>query len=1563
MKKKLHLFLFLIFLSFSLQFLQAQDWTKNLPQEKIGHPEELTFFEIQQAFNDYWEPLNVKNGYYTENGVEKKATGWKQFKRWEWYWENRIDPTTGEFPKVNPADIRQEIRQSSNSRNVNGNWQSMGPTTSPGGYSGLGRINCIGFADDDPNRLYVGSPSGGLWKTEDGGSSWTVTNDDMDVLGVSDIIVNTGASGSTDVVYIATGDRDGGSMWSLNGGQVHDNNSIGVMKSVNGGASWSATALVWLASDKKTVNRLLRHPADEEIIYAAATDGVFKTTDGGATWPLLASPADEFIDMEFNPVDPMIMYGSSKSGDIYLSVDGGASWTKKLDVPGAGRVELAVSMDEPTWVYAVVTVSSKLKGIYKSEDSGGSYTMIFNGTVYPNFLLGYYCDGSIDGGQGGYDLCLAVDPSDATTLYLGGVNTWKSSDGGVSWTINNMWTSHPTYNSCGAPVAHADKHALVYQPGTSDLFEGNDGGVYKTSDGGATWDYIGSGLITSQIYRLGVSQTSSGSVIIGLQDNGTKSKLSTGWSDVLGGDGMECIIDYTDADVQYGELYNAAMYRTTDGWATSTYIAGGFSGYAAWVTPYVIDPAINTTLYAGLNEIWKTTNQGTSWTTISSFAFSPVKTFRSLAIAPSNPDFIYAALNNKIYLTTVGGTTWSEITGTLPVGSSYITYISVKDDDEQTVWVSMGEYNSYGVFESTDGGSTWTDISSGLPAIPVMCVIQNKQNTAEVELYAGTDVGVYVKVGSADWELYSNNLPNVVVNELEIYYNTASPNLSRLRAATSGRGVWQTELYSPAGLEPTTDFEADNTSPVVNQPVNFTDLTIDDPVSWFWDFDPATVEFVEGTSSTSQNPVVKFTDAGSYDVSLFTENAFGDDTETKAGYVTVTTGSPTYCDAYSGNPYGYISRVQFGTIDKTSTYTNVGGPDPDDKYYQDWTALSTNVTILGAYDLTVTNASNDSDLDMAAWIDWNQDGDFDDNLENVVCEIDGSGEGTISIDIPSFAVLGTTRMRLRTSLYSENCVNFCGSTPNGEVEDYSINVVAGDITWEGTASTDWATASNWNPATVPTASFNVTIPSSLVGSFFPEISLSTNASCNSLDIESGASLLLYGSLTINGTFTNNAGTAGLVVKSGISGTGSLITQTDNVDVTVERYLSGGKWHLLGAPVANQTAEAIYFGHSPDVWLKTYIESTDSWSATISDLNTVLPLGNGFAVWVKTGENATASFADQLNSGDFLISGLDYTDASHGYNLVANPFTSAIDWDQGSWARTNLDGSVWVYDPIGGSYKDRNSVGVGSLIGGIIPSSQGFFVRATSSGASISVPANARVHNNQAYYKKSDNSENQEFAVAAIEVSKGEKTDEVWFSFDDACTEQYDMGWDVSKFFGDYDSPQLYAVEDDQLLSTNALPVIDQERVVSLNFRAGEDGDQLLRLKLFENFEGTELWLEDLNEGTLQDLNIAPEYIFNASIFDATERFLLHFNRETTGIIQTSESNYSVYSWKNSVYIKNPNLYSNTSIEIVDMYGRTIYQGKLQAVSLNKIGLHITNSYLIVRLTDNGEVTTQKVFIQ
>jgi len=1070
-----------------------------------------TFYDIQKEFYDHWAPYNVKDGYYTENGVRKKAAGWKQFKRWEYYWENRVDRATGNFPAVDRADIRKEIRSSRGTTSSNGFWSELGPSSSPGGYYGIGRFNCIQFRAGDNNTYYAGSPSGGLWKTTDNGSTWTALTDDNDVLGVSDLVVLAGATTASDTIYIATGDRDGGSMWTLGGGQSNDNNGIGVLKSTDGGTTWSATGLNFDASEKVTVNRIIADPANSNTLYAATSSsaggtytGFFKTTDGGASWT--KTTANMYVDMELKPGDPLTIYAATKIGMIYKSTDGGTSWTKVLDDYNAGgrRIELAVSSNQPAWLYAVESNnSSKLFAVYKSTDSGTTFTKVYDGSSANHNLLGLVTDGSGTTGQGGYDLALACDPTDANTLFLGGIITFKSTDGGSSWTAVNCWTASTTYNKNGAPVVHADKHMLRFRSSDNSLFETNDGGIYITQDGGTSWTDKTNGTVPSQLYRIGLSQTLSSEVIAGLQDNGTKYLSGGNWSNALGGDGMECIIDYTDANTQYGCYQNGDIKRTTNHWSSSTRItkdsngnpANGLTETGYWVTPYVIDPNNHLTLYAGMNNVWKSTDQGASWTKIS--AMNSSSKIRSIAVAPSNSQYIYAADPSHLWRTTDGGANWSNITGTLPVASSSITYITVKNDDENCVWVSMGQYNSDGVFETTDGGSTWTNISAGLPQIPVMCVIQDTLETDVTELYAGTDLGVYIKRGAGNWSPFNNGLPNVVVNELEIYYDNSFA-LCRIRAATRGRGLWESELYTPPNSPPISEFKADIRVPETNQTVSFTDLSINIPTSWKWSFSPSSVTFVNGTSSISENPEVQFTATGYYEVKLTATNANGSDSTIKTDYIRVS----NYCAA-SGGGGTYINNVTFGSINNNTGYNP----------YTDYDNLSNKITVGTSNPITVKLYSYYNILDsIAGWIDWNHDGDFDDDNELVFKDLINDFTMNETVTVPADAKTGYTKMRVRNMF--NTTVSPCGASSKGEVEDYTVNVLPGETVWTGNTA-QWDVESNWSNGVIPTMSYNVTIPASPSGGNFPVIPNGYTAKCNKINLENGATITINGVLQVN----------------------------------------------------------------------------------------------------------------------------------------------------------------------------------------------------------------------------------------------------------------------------------------------------------------------------------------------------------------------------------------------------------------------------------------------------------------
>jgi photosystem II stability/assembly factor-like uncharacterized protein len=415
----------------------------------------------------------------------------------------------------------------------------------------------------------------------------------------------------------------------------------------------------------------------------------------------------------------------------------------------------------------------------------------------PSGMLGYYTDGSGgSGGQGWYDWCIAVDPSNVNTVFIGGITTWKSTNGGVNFTANTCWTSYYLYNISGVPVTHADKHALVYQNSTT-LFEGNDGGIYKTTNSGTSWTDLTNGLIISQVYRIGISKTDNTKILTGLQDNG--SKLFKGapntWQDVYGGDGMECIIDNDNAtSYMYVTYVNGEIQRNSNGFSTSstTQISANIPGgqpSGAWVTPYIMHPTNSAILFAGYDKVWKTTDRGNTWTSASQVLSSTQK-LRSLAIAPSNTNVMYTAEQTAMWKTTDGGATnWSAIT--LPTTSNAVTYIAVKNNDPNTVWITYGGFDGNRVYQSTNGGTSWTNISTGLPNLPAMSIVQYKVATDRDVLFAGTDVGVFVKNGSNNWQTFSNGLPSVVVTELEIFYGGAT---NKLRAGTYGRGLWETNI-------------------------------------------------------------------------------------------------------------------------------------------------------------------------------------------------------------------------------------------------------------------------------------------------------------------------------------------------------------------------------------------------------------------------------------------------------------------------------------------------------------------------------------------------------------------------------------------------------------------------------------------------------------------------------------------------------------------------------------------------------------------------------------------------
>lgn len=685
---------------------------------------------------------------------------YKQYKRWEYYWKSRVNER-GQF--VGAEQTYQEAKilaRRTTARSAAANWTILGPTTLPtssiSAYGGMGRINAIAWESGNTNILYAGSPSGGLWKSTNGGTAWVPLTDNEITLGVSDIVVS---HADANTIYLATGDANG-----------QQNASIGILKSTNGGSTWSQTGLTFPKSSTVQTARIVQHPTNANTLLATSTNGIHKTTDGGANWSTVYNnPAH---DLEYDPNNAMIMY-ASKNNDVLKSTDGGNTWNAIATNSNiTGRIELGLTKANSNVIIGVDAAG----GAIKSTDGGGTWTALSSFSS-----LGF-------SSQGGYNIAVAIAPTDQNLMMVGGVNGFRSTDGGTTWEkyLDGYWeTGNPYF------YVHSDHHVFKFLPNSTTMITGNDGGVHRGDASASTpWTDLSSGLAITQYYGLAVDPTNTGTILAGAQDNDVGQFNGTTWFNRVGpADGIEAMIDPSNPTmVQYASIQQGGLTRTDDGWASEINISPPANG-CGFVWPMVMDPATPTTIYAGCDEIYKSTNKGDSWAAITS-GQSNGNVYTRVAIAPSNANIIYASYGTaNMVVTTNGGTSWTTLT--VPGGGfDELTGIAVAPTNPQKLWVTYAGYTGGDkVFLSTDGGNNWTNISGSLPNIPVKCVVAQSGSNNE-DVYIGTDLGVFHRNNTlSDWQAYSTGLPNVIVNDLEITYSN-----NKLRAATFGRGVWESDL-------------------------------------------------------------------------------------------------------------------------------------------------------------------------------------------------------------------------------------------------------------------------------------------------------------------------------------------------------------------------------------------------------------------------------------------------------------------------------------------------------------------------------------------------------------------------------------------------------------------------------------------------------------------------------------------------------------------------------------------------------------------------------------------------
>jgi photosystem II stability/assembly factor-like uncharacterized protein len=780
-----------------------------------------------------------RNEYYARRGTGR-GSGYRQYMRWQEFAAPRTGPSgdlvnltaltwVNHFRAVRSPDFLAGREAAIAAGIGTGSWRLVGPAQAVQKPEGgdIGRINAIAFHPSDPRTLYIGTPMGGLWRTQDDGANWNSLTDGLPMIGITDIAVDPLAPAT---VYILTGDGEGDEL-------MHGPPSVGVLKTTDGGQHWDKTGLAWKTDQREYGHRLAIHPATPTILLAASTAGLFRTTDAGATWSVVAPGTiqNPFWDVLFQPADPSIVYAASRT-DVYRSMDAGVTWTRlagglpsfsdKTDPNFSNRIRLTVTPASPNTLYVLYgSAYGFTNGLYRSDDRGNTFTKRASTNpvskdpatplpidlTKPN-ILGY--DPNDFESQSDYDLAMAISPTNVDRVHVGGIDTWRSDDGGNTWKRTSRWTElgKPNYT-------HADIHVLAYHDGS--LYVGSDGGLYRSADGGETWTSIANmttGFSIALVYYVCATPQDSNLFYYGAQDNGTFRLLLDGQVKLVwGGDGMACQIHPKDSRIVYASYVNGSIARSDDGgenfMRSITPKVEGVPIKGAWLTPYILSPADPDSIYGCYADLWSSPDRGFNWKNLTNGALGPSKQCQQVAVAPSDPNTIYVAKQAErdaahiplrgdartpflggggVFRSTDGGATWQTITGDLPLAEAAITNMAVSPTDHRRAWVTFSGYNAaVKVFGTTDGGATWTNLSARLPNLPANAIAAKKGPTNGI--YVGLDSGVYYRDDRLeDWVPFSDGLPHVVVTSLLI-----DEDRGRMIAATFGRGVWITEIRSP----------------------------------------------------------------------------------------------------------------------------------------------------------------------------------------------------------------------------------------------------------------------------------------------------------------------------------------------------------------------------------------------------------------------------------------------------------------------------------------------------------------------------------------------------------------------------------------------------------------------------------------------------------------------------------------------------------------------------------------------------------------------------------------------
>lgn len=811
---------------------------------------------------------------------------------WEQEFEMTKDPKTGTVPRERLLEAyayKQQLLQGimGKAAIAGVNWTERGPRNCGG------RTRAILVDRNDPTRktIWAGSVAGGLWKTTDITLSqpvWTNQNDFFDNMAITSI---TQAVNNPLVMYFATGEGNG---------NIDAVRGLGVWKSTNGGTTWTQLSAT-INSNFYYCQRVFTY-GNGDTVFVGTQTGLYRSVNGGTSFTkvlgsgISSAGGNEAEDIEraANGTLYATMSGSSStSGTIHKSYNNGATWTTPLTINGiSGReIEIAMGETDTNVIWGIVERSSAIRAIIRSTNAGVAFDST---SAYPDDADGGIPANDFSRSQAWYDLSIAADPNNPLVCFVGGIDLFKTTNGGTSWQQVSHW-----YGGFGFQEVHADQHIALFAPGNSSvIYFGNDGGVYQSTNATATIPTITSkefNYNTTQFYAADIHpNTGSNHFLAGAQDNGSHRFSNAGinsTTEVTGGDGAFCHIDQNQPAYQFTSYVYNSYYRSTNG--GSSFSGSGLtfgSSTGRFINPTDYDDSLNV-MYAaysgGTYLCWSNPQTGNTNSTITVTALNS-SMVSAVKVSPN--------VTGRVYFGTGGGRVVRVDSAQLASGtiagvhinsgsampSGYVSCIEVEQGNENHIVVVYSNYGVSNVWETRNGGTTWSAIDGNLPDMPIRWALLNPLRPSQALI--ATELGVWstdsMNGSATNWQPSNSGLSNTRVDMLKMRRSDYM-----VIAATHGRGLFTTDVFTIAVSTPSADFYAEKNVGYPGGSIQFVSSSVA-ATSYRWDFG-------DGTNSTLQNPAKVYNNSGAYTVRLIINN--GIDTAIKTAYINIL--------PYRGVPY------------------------------------------------------------------------------------------------------------------------------------------------------------------------------------------------------------------------------------------------------------------------------------------------------------------------------------------------------------------------------------------------------------------------------------------------------------------------------------------------------------------------------------------------------------------------------------------------------------------------------------------------------------------------------------